>query len=275
MTVLAHRVEGRGEPVVLLNGGLMTMASWDRIAHPLAEAFTVVRFDFRGQLRSPGAPPPDLEGHSADLAALLEHLELPAAHLVGTSFGGEVGLHFAATRPERTLSLVAATVTDLATGDFQAGGAWLGEACERTALGQDPRQLWDAMIPAFYSPAWRVLHEAELTLRREQFAGLPRDYFLGVADLLKSLQGLDLRMLLPRIACPTLLVVAGDDQVMPPDRPSAMALAIRQARLETIEGAGHALIVEQPDRFLGICLDFIRGVVQDSPDRAARTPRNP
>lgn len=275
MKVLSHRVEGRGEPIVLLNGGLMTMSSWDEIARRLTASFTVVRCDFRGQLRSPGPPPPNLPGHAADLAALLEHLGIPRAHLIGTSFGGEVGLHFAATHPKQTASLIAATVTDLADPGFQAGSTWLRQACEHVALGKDPRPLWDSMIPTFYSPAWLSLHLAELALRREQFAALPAEFFQGVSGLLSALDGLDLRPLLPRIACPTLLIVAGEDQIMPRDRPAAMAATIPDVRLELVEGAGHALVVEQPDYFSSLCLAFVRGVVQTlsgGPDGSTEFP---
>jgi len=274
MKVLSHRIEGRGEPLVLLNGGLMTMASWDGIAQQLMESFTVIRCDFRGQLRSAGPPPPDLAGHAADLAALLDHLGIQRSHLVGTSFGGEVGLLFAATHPERTDSLLAATVTDLATAEFQGGATRMRQAFERVAEGEDPGRLWDEVIPTFYSPAWLHLHSTELALRRNQFAALPAEFFRGIAGLLSALDGLDLRPVLHRIACPTLLVVAGDDRTMPPERPAAMAAAIPGARLEIIEGAGHALVVERPETFSSICLAFVRGVVQARPGGRAVSPGN-
>lgn len=275
MKVLSHRVEGQGEPIVLLNGGLMTLSSWEDIARRLAASFTVIRCDFRGQLRSPGPPPPDLAGHAADLAALLDHLGIPRAHIIGTSFGGEVGLHFAATHPKQTASLIAATVTDLAEPEFQAGSTRLRQACERVAHGEDPRPLWDLMIPTFYSPAWLNLHSAELALRREQFTALPVEFFLGVSGLLSALDGLDLRPLLPRIACPTLIAVAGEDQIMPRNRPAAMAAAIPDVRVELVEGAGHALVVEQPDHFSSLCLAFVRSVAQTQsggPDGPTESP---
>jgi pimeloyl-ACP methyl ester carboxylesterase len=43
-----HRVDGEGEPLLLLNGIAMSVASWEEIARPLAERFRVVRCDFRG-----------------------------------------------------------------------------------------------------------------------------------------------------------------------------------------------------------------------------------
>ncbi|MRR12138.1 alpha/beta hydrolase, partial [bacterium] len=46
--VLAHRVDGRGDPLLLLNGGMMSLSAWEELARPLAERYRVVRCDFRG-----------------------------------------------------------------------------------------------------------------------------------------------------------------------------------------------------------------------------------
>ena len=257
---LPYRVEGSGAPLVLLNGGLMTMASWDAIARPLMESFTVVRFDFRGQLCATGPFPADLEDHAQDLAAMLDHLRIPRAHLVGTSFGGEVGLLFAATRPERTASLIAATVTDFATPEFQAGLLQLQASCEVVVRGGDPRQLWDDMMPSFYSTAWLQQHSAELATRRDLFAGLPAGFFQGLSALLSSIQHLDLRPLLPRIVCPTLFIAAGADRVMVPDRHDALAAALPDARLTRVDGAGHALVAEDPATFTALCRAFLKSM---------------
>ncbi len=55
--LLAHLVEGDGLPLVLLNGGMMTYASWEPIAAVLREQWQVLRCDFRGQLLSPSFGP--------------------------------------------------------------------------------------------------------------------------------------------------------------------------------------------------------------------------
>ena len=79
-TVLAHRLEGEGPPVVLLNGGMMTFPSWEAIAAPLRARYRLLRFDFRGQLLSPPSAadvlPSDLAGHALAVPAL-EGLQEP------------------------------------------------------------------------------------------------------------------------------------------------------------------------------------------------------
>ena len=115
--LITHYAVGEGEPVLLLNGGAMTMAAWEPIAAPLATRFRVVRCDLRGQLLTPGPPHDTLGQHADDVVALLDALDIPSVHVIGTSFGAMVGLVLAARHPQRVQSLVAGTTTDVFTAD--------------------------------------------------------------------------------------------------------------------------------------------------------------
>ena len=105
-TEIYYETRGEGEPVALLNGVLMTVESWALQTVELARRHRVILHDFRAQLRSPlGAGEVSFERHVEDFAALLDHLGLESCHVVGTSYGGEVGLLFAARYPRRIRSL--------------------------------------------------------------------------------------------------------------------------------------------------------------------------
>ena len=98
-------VAGAGPAVVLIHGFTLDTTMWDDQFMPLARHFQVVRYELRGFGRStvPGATP---YSHAQDLAALLDHLAIPQAVLVGLSKGGAVALDFALTYPSRTGALV-------------------------------------------------------------------------------------------------------------------------------------------------------------------------
>ena len=258
--VLTHRIDGHGQPVLLLNGGMMSISSWDGIVAPLAEAYRVVRCDFRGQLRSHEPPHPTLDGHVADVVALLDALGISEAHVIGTSFGAEVGLLLAATRPERVASLVAATATGVATEVMGNGGGDLARACRDAAAGRGAGAVGEMLIPFFYSPAFAAAHREELAARAGQIALLPAWWFKAAAELLDSIADLDLRPLLGRIACPALVLAAECDLVMPLAQTEALAAAIPGARLEIVAGSGHVLVVERPERFVQSCLEFLASV---------------
>ena len=205
MNLLAHRVTGNpdGPPLFLLNGGLMTMAAWEKIAAPLEDAFRIVRCDFRGQLFSPGVPEPRLEPHAEDLVALLDALEIERIHAAGTSFGALVALRLAALHPERVASVIAITATEKVTPELWAASARVRDACLEAVAGGDGGRVYDLVIPATYSPEYLEANAATLALYRRQVGLLPAAWYAGLAPIIGVLEGLDLTPYLPLIQAPT------------------------------------------------------------------------
>jgi pimeloyl-ACP methyl ester carboxylesterase len=249
---------------------MMSYGAWDPLVPPLAARFQVVRCDLRGQLRSPGAPPLDLAGHAADLVVLLDHLGIDSCHVVGTSFGGLVAISLAALHPGRVRSLVAVTVGDHATPELARGVRQLIEACQVVLNGGSAAELVELMAALFYAPAHVAANRDAFGARAAQLTQLPRGWWEGLSGLLETLERFDLRPLLPRVACPTLVIAAGQDVVFQPDRARAVADAIPGARFELVPDSGHVLIQEQPQRFVELTLEFLgtageRGEGRESP----------
>ena len=253
---LAHRIAGAGPPVVLLNGGMMTYASWEPVAASLGSRFTVLGCDFRGQLLSPGPAPADLAGHAADVAALLDHVGWGSAHVVATSFGAEVALELAATAPERVRSLIAITAMDRATPEFVRGTAEMRNALAAVLAGGERGRFYDVLVAGVYSPEYRRAEAAALAARRAQVDQLPLAWFAGVDALLAAIDGFDLGARLPGVQCPSLVVIAAADEVIAPERSHALAAALA-AEEATHPTAGHALVTEDPAWIAGVCLDFL------------------
>ncbi len=103
---LVWEAVGSGPPVILLHGFSLDRRMWDDVVPLLATDFTVVRYDLRGFGES---APMDLHcgySHAEDLAALMDHLGIPQAALVGFSFGAHPALQFALQEPGRVSALV-------------------------------------------------------------------------------------------------------------------------------------------------------------------------
>jgi len=260
MTLLAHHSAGDGDPVLLLNGGLMTMAAWDPIASALTKRYRVIRCDFRGQLMSPGAAPASLDGHVADVLDVLDALGVDALQVVGTSFGGLVGIALAAGAPARVRSLIAGTTTAHVSGEEWAAAMPLVDACRAAAEGSgDPGCVLDLIAPTTYSPAYLAANRALFDARRALLATLPRAYFAGAAAIVGLLRHLDLRPLLPAIDCSTLVLAAGEDRTFPLRHSRDLAAAIRGARLDVLDGAPHGVFVEDPSRVTTAVETFLAG----------------
>ena len=256
-SVLAHQVDGRGAPLLLLNGGMMSYAAWDDFVPPLAERFRLVRCDFRGQLRSPGVPPATFDGHAEDLVALLDHLGIARAHVVGTSFGGFAAIHLAANAPDRVASLSALTVTDRVSEEMLCEARALVSACHDVLAGGSREKVYDLIAAFAFSPVWAAAHADEIAARRALVVHLPDAWFSGLAGLLGALEGLDLTALLPRISCPVLVLLADGDRAMPLANGRALAAALPRGELVVVEGAGHAVVVEKPAETLHHLLAFL------------------
>ena len=254
---LFHQSEGDGEPLILLNGIAMSAVSWDVVARPLAKDYRVVRCDFRGQLMTPAPPPDNVSEHADDIATLLDHLGIDSAHTVGTSFGGVIGTLVASRHPDRVRSLTTIASADGFDEAMADEVARWRAACVASLEGPDRGHLSDVLEPVAYSPEWVAAHQAERSQRREQIAALPDQWFEGLIALLDSAHSLRLRDELTGVRCPTQVIAAELDGFVPLERARGLAKAIDGARFEIIEGAGHAVVVEQPKRVVELCLAFL------------------
>jgi len=262
--VLTHRVDGEGPPLVLLNGGMMSLSAWEPIARRFAERHRVIRCDFRGQLLSPGEPRATMEEHADDVAVLLESLGEKRVDVVAASYGAYAGLLLAARHPKRVRSVVAATVTDVASEGIGEAGARLAGAVRAAAHGGDRTAVYDAIVALAYTPEWQAAHAGELAARRAQVGFLPDAWFTGLEGLLAALVRVDLRSVLPKIACPVLVIAAGRDAAMPFERTEAVAAAIPGASFIVVPGSGHALVVEREDEFVLLAERFLERVGRPS-----------
>jgi pimeloyl-ACP methyl ester carboxylesterase len=258
--ILYHRIDGEGEPLLLLNGIAMTVSSWEPVARMIAESFRLVRCDFRGQLMMPVEHPVDVARHAEDVVALLDHLEIETASLVGTSFGGVIAALVAGRYPDRVRSLVTIAAAD--GFDYQMADEverWK-MACRRSLDGGDRGHLFDVLEPVVYSPAYIESHREERAMRRAQIGALPDLWFEGLIGLLDTAHSLRLGAEPAAIRCPTMVVTAELDAFVPLDRARGLAESIGGARFEIMQGAGHAVVVEQPQRVAELCLEFLANV---------------
>ena len=108
---LTYIEQGRGDPLILLHGGLGDYRSWAPQLAALAPSFRVIAYSRRYNF--PNRNQPAVTNHSAaieaaDLAALITALHLGPVHLVGTSLGAATALEFAVHHPAAVRSLVLA-----------------------------------------------------------------------------------------------------------------------------------------------------------------------
>lgn len=103
-----YEIHGKGDPVVLLHGSFMTITSnWEGWISKLARTRQVIAIEMQGHGRTADiARDFTNEHHADDVAALLKHLKLPRADLIGYSMGGSVAMQAAVRHPDRIRKVV-------------------------------------------------------------------------------------------------------------------------------------------------------------------------
>jgi non-heme chloroperoxidase len=256
---------GAGQPVVLIHGYPLSGRAWDRQVPVLLEAgHRVITYDRRGfgQSSQP-AVGYDYDTFAADLAAVLDHLDLWDAVLVGHSMGtGEVTRFLGAHGSARVAKgvLVAPIPPFLLQTSDNPDGV--------------PQSVFDGFVQAAQSdtPAWMKgfldnFYNVD-TLRGTLISDQAYQASWNLATNASAVAAVaciptwatDFRADLPRLDVPILVVQGDADQVLPVDKTGKrLPGVIDDARLVVIEGGPHAIPWTHADQVNTALLDFLRG----------------
>src|ERR671914_249681 len=106
---LYYESHGQGEPLILVPSTAFSGEVWKPSQMPLAKSLNLIFHDPRGCGRSVAAQAVyTIEQMAADIVALMDHLKMPAAHLLGHSMGGRIALCLTQNFPGRVKSLIMA-----------------------------------------------------------------------------------------------------------------------------------------------------------------------
>ncbi|SFI70657.1 alpha/beta fold hydrolase [Bradyrhizobium sp. cf659] len=182
---------GRGEPVLLLHGGLANGNYWGHQVRALQRRYQVIVMESRGHGRSSrNQEPYGYDLMASDVVALLDHLKIKKAAIVGWSDGAIIGLDIAMKHPERVSKLFAfaansdpSGVADIATSDvFNAYIARAGDEYKR--LSPTPTEyksfvaeitkMWESQpkwtasdLATIKVPTWIVDGDHDEAIKRE------------------------------------------------------------------------------------------------------------
>jgi len=251
---------GGGDPVLLLSGLGAPAVGWIYQVRDLSTRYHVITLDNRGVGETES--PVELEYGTGQLAedarALLDHLGVERAHVVGASMGGTIAMELAIRHPARVRSLALCGTWAEGDGRFvRTIEGWRALAPQLSAEDW----LRHVLLPWLYSPGFladgkRVAEVVERALaypfptRAEAIERQGRGLLEWNGTRVREIAKLD---------TPTLVLVGRDDVLTPPAFSRRLAALIPGARLKILPG-GHGFSIEEADRFNRALLAFVAAV---------------
>jgi len=251
---LYYETAGAGQPLVLLHGLGSSSADWALQMPAFSARYRVITVDLRGHGRSQdGAWRYTIAQMAEDVAALLDELKEPPAHVVGLSLGGCTAQILAARHPRQVRSLVLCNTFARLRPDSLHSAATLLRRGWLFATAPMPVVARYVARGLFPKPEHQAIYEEAVTrLSRNR----KRPYLAAM----RAVVAFDTRALLVAIRCPTLVLAGDSDTTVPRAAVLALAQGIAGARFSLIADSGHASPYDQPDEFNRQVMEFLSGV---------------
>ncbi len=239
--------------VIFLNGMTQSTLHWSSHARALRDQYRVLTYDARGQGQSDiGNLELTIEQHTADLSAILDHLGIDRANLVGFSHGARIALGFANHAAHRLDRLILCSATAEPTA---LARTIIRSWYEVLRLGGLEAMAWSSLPNILGS---NYLQQNERLLSSIIKASTTRNSLEGVLALLEAMMKYpDLADLAQNVRHPTLVISASEDLLV--TRPGAQQLAeLCHGEHIELEGLGHTIPIEDPTQFRTTILDFLQ-----------------
>jgi pimeloyl-ACP methyl ester carboxylesterase len=227
----------------------------DEFLQGLARRFMVITIDNRGT----GISDKPVEGYAlssmaGDVLAVLDHLGIERAHILGYSMGGGIAQELVNKNPDRVAALVLCATMCGGVRGVRAPLSVL--RVMRDLDGLAPEEIGRRIWQFTYAPDYLAEHRdtAERQLQREIVKPTP----LHAADLqFQALAEFDMSAALPYLDAPTLVLTGDLDKLVPPDNSVILAGLIPGATLQVLTGCGHRIMWEAPARCATMIADFL------------------
>jgi pimeloyl-ACP methyl ester carboxylesterase len=255
---LDYEVVGSGEPVLLVSP-VLADGFVPLLSEPvLADRYQLIRYHKRGWVGSTHTVPPvSIATHATDAAALLEHLDVPRAHIVGHSSGAAVGAQLALDRPEtaQTLALLELSLLSVPSGEafFQQAGP----AFEAYGSGDH-----EGAIAMFMSVVGGVDWTTCRTLLDERLPGAvaqavrDADTFFGIELPALAEWAFDTEQA-TAVSCPVLSVLGAETQPLWVEVAAFLHSSVPHVEECVIDGVGHLLHIQRPEPVARALAEFL------------------
>jgi pimeloyl-ACP methyl ester carboxylesterase len=267
-SALYYEETGTGTPLLLIHGTGADAAMWGEAVGLLAKGARVIAYDRRGHSRSPGPPVADYARHAEDAAMLLVGRDAAPAVVLGWSAGGLIALELAITHPDTVRALVLVEPPLHAKRSFNPPLVAMVVRARLLRRLRGERAAARAFLGWAYrtrsrTDGFRAFPTAVRQANLANAAAIMADLDAGTGEELTAQR-------LTGVRCAVTCVLASDTRPRMAARTLRIPRLIPHARVERVEGAGHASFRDQPQRFARVVL---QAVTASEHDRVATARR--
>lgn len=249
---LAYDDIGSGSPVLFIHAFPLNRTMWAPQVSALVERCRCVAADLRGFGESGLQGPFTIAQYADDLAALLDHLRIDQAVVVGCSMGGYTALALWQRHRDRVRALVLA---DTRSGADNDEGRERRRRLIAVARTEGATGVANAQIPSLVGKTTRENQPDTYDAVHRMMAQAKPGAIIGAIEAMMTRP--DSTPLLATIDVPTLIVVGEEDVPTPVKESRAMHAAIAGSRLQIIAHAGHLSNMERPAAFNHVLSEFL------------------
>jgi 3-oxoadipate enol-lactonase len=258
---LYYKVDGRGEPLVMIQGFGGGHDAWFFQTRAFRKYYQVITFDNRGIGKTDKSPEPyTIKTMAEDTIGLMDHLGIDNAHVLGMSLGGIVAQEVAISYPKRVKKLVLVCtstgegeISDVHPEMLRAIGVKEGSAVPDLRSVDFTESMSTIVSLAFNNRLYRTIL---VPLSKLQMKRIGVDAHI---QQMEAVIGHSTADRLHLIESPTLVITGTEDRIVSPRSSEEIAGRIPNARLVRIDGGSHAFYMEKRGKFNREVLDFLRG----------------
>lgn len=252
---LHDSVLGDGPDVVLLHGLFGMGGNLGTVARSLQDSYRVHSVDLPNHGRSAWQDAAGLEELAAAVAAWMDDRHLTSAAFLGHSLGGKVAMQLALSLPARVDSLI---VADIAPVDYEPRHDGVFAALDAVASAHCRSRVEAGELMTEMIVETEVIQFLLLSLQRGEDGTYHWRFNL---DALKRNYSAIQQAPAPEIVYPgrVLFIKGGDSDYILPEHQDRILTLFPSAGVEVMEGCGHWLHAQQPQRFTALVHDFLDG----------------
>ncbi|SMD35355.1 Pimeloyl-ACP methyl ester carboxylesterase [Reichenbachiella faecimaris] len=252
MELLNYKRFGQGQPLIILHGFLGSLDNWLTLGKRFAADYEVILVDQRNHGKSFHSHEFGYDEMVGDLESLIDSLELENPILLGHSMGGKTVMQYAAFHPQKILKLI---VADIGPKAYPVHHDRILEGLKAIPVEKiESRQEADDVLSKYVEfESTRVFLLKNLKRTTEGF-----DWKMNLPVLCDKISeiGKELSYHLP-IETGTLFIRGGSSDYIPDGDWEDIEEIFPNAGLATIDGAGHWLHAESPDKFYELVINFL------------------